>query len=285
MWKLLNRLDVNMDDIITDHVTKLAGAALLCNMLTQSLSGRQYGLQSVSETLSWIMLPIMCKIATASAYDKHRQPYPDIINLSAFKISPASSFSLWVVALSITVYWLFAVEHALFTFIPQLTPLLLLSHRYLLWPDTDIPTAGPPRPVSQLFFRSANTVCGTVLCAALASFTIKSDWHYRASDTLSFVPAVALLVAYSILDPRRKIANKIRQTLPHFDVEDAILPLSLRVILVMVIIMGLESLAFGFPTCTAASALVLGLAKALSWYFTIQMVCVLPRLAYDCSDN
>lgn len=274
MWKLLGRLDANIN-INSDHLTKSAGAALLCHILTQNLSDRQYGLQSWSETLSWILLPFICKTAKASAYENrgiNRKSLPDIIDLSTYKSPPASSLSLWVVALSITIYWLFAVENALLDFIPQLTPLLLLSHRYLVWPDTDIPTAVPPKAVSQFFFRLANTVCGTVLSASLAVLTLKSDWHYRALDTLSLVPVLGLLVAYSTLDPRRRIANKIHQTLPPFDMEDAIIPLSLRVIAVMGCIMGLESLAFGFPTCTAVSALVLGLTKALSWYFTIQMV-------------
>lgn len=271
MWK-----DINIDTK-GDHVTRSAGTALLCSILTRRISDRRPELQPVSETLCWIILPIVFKFAEAGKRRKQRQEKGDVIGWNSLKRLPASTLSLWVVALCLVIYWFFAAENALLAFLPALTPLLLVSQNHLIWHDTDVSGASPPG--YQAFFNLPNTVWGSFLVACFSILTLKSDWHARASDVLSLVPVAALLVVYITFDPRPRISNRYYRLLPPFDFEDVCLSLSLRVTFVLAILLGLETLAFGVPVFSSYIP-VLALTKALSWYFTIQTVCTSPRYLY-----
>lgn len=232
-------------------------------------------LQPLSETLCWIILPIVFKSATASTSAKYRQTYSDVISWSTSKIIPVSDFSLWVVALSLVIYWFLAAEHALFAFLPALTPLLLLSHNYLLWHDTNIHTASSPWG-SRFFSFLSDTTWGSISAALFATLTLKSDLRVGPSDALSIIAVTFLLIAYLTLDPKPRISNRSYRILPPFDIEDAVLPLALRVTLVLVITLGIETLAFGFPVVSTHTP-ALALIKAVSWYYTIQTVGASPR--------
>lgn len=261
-------------DIKGDHVTRSVGTALLCSILTQHLSDRRPELQPLSETLCWIILPIVFKIAGANTGGKYRPEKADVIGWNGSKRLPASTLSLWVVALCLVTYWFFTADNALVAFLPALTPLLLVSQTHLIWHDADVPGASPLS--SRVFLYIFNTVWGGVLVALFSILTLKSNWNIRASDALSLIPVTALLVTYITLDPGPRISNKYYRFLPPFDVEDALLPLSLRVTLVLVTLLGVETLAFGFPVWSIYTP-ALALTKALSWYFTVQTVCTSPE--------
>lgn len=261
MWNAINNKD--------DYVTRSAGTALFFSILTQHLSDRRPDLQPWSETLCWILLPVLFKIGESRQDGKYRQEKEDALDWNALKRPAASPRSLWVVAFCLVIYWVFAAENALVAFIPALTPLLLVFQNHLLWNDTEIHSASPP--VSQIFFYLSNTVWGGVLVALLSIVSLKSDWHIRASDTLLVVPVAVLLISYLTLDPRPRISNKCYRLLPPLDFVDSSNALSFRVTLLLVIALGLETLAFGFPVCSVYT-LALALTKALSWYFTIQTV-------------
>ncbi|ORY59155.1 uncharacterized protein BCR38DRAFT_351634 [Pseudomassariella vexata] len=248
-----------------DPVTKSAGAALLCSILAHCLSDRQSELYACSEALSWIVLPILC--TTAGVGSRNRRPDLPFDGSTSKKLSAAAS-SLWTVALSLAAYWVFAAENGMFVFLPASTPLLFVAQKYL-WSDLELRTSSP-RSAPYLFYFLANTFRGTAFAASFAIVTLKSDWHFQAWDVLSIVPLASLLVIYITLTPRPKTTNRSCRFIPAFDIEDAILPLSLRVTFVFAIVIGLESLAFGFPVCSIASTLALALAKAASWYFVIQ---------------
>ena len=91
-----------------DLVTKSAGAALFCNVLSQWLSTRQSELYA--ETLAWIMLPILFKIARR----------PDVNTLlrpsSSHAAQRASETSLWLVALSVATFSFFHAENGMVGF-------------------------------------------------------------------------------------------------------------------------------------------------------------------------
>lgn len=267
MWN-----DINIKD---DYVARSAGTALLCSILTHHLSDRRPDLQPLSETLCWIILPVLFKIGAASQDGKYRQEKgdSDALDWNASKRPAASPRSLWIVAFCLVVYWVFAVENTLVAFIPALTPLLLVFQNQLLWNDTEIHSASPP--VSQVFFYLTNTVWGSVLVAFLSILALKLDWSIRASDALLVVPVALLLVSYLTLDPRPRISNKCYRLLPPLDFVDSSASLSLRVTILLVIALGLETLAFGFPVCSVYTP-ALAFTKALSWYFTIQTVWTLP---------
>lgn len=80
--------------------------------------------------------------------------------------------------------------------------------------------------------------------------------------------AVLLLVCVVLL-PRSK---KNSQFLPFGNIEDSIRPLSFRIVPLFTFVLCIQALWFGFSGVQVASTLFLGVAKALSWYFTTRMV-------------
>lgn len=68
-------------------------------------------------------------------------------------------------------------------------------------------------------------------------------------------------------------SNRDTRPLPTVNLVDAIVPLSLRIVLLLLVALGLETVVMAFPRSTISSTLLLGLAKALSWYFTTRAVC------------
>ena len=96
----------------------------------------------------------------------------------------------------------------------------------------------------------------------------ESDWGVGES-VLSTLPVAALLLVYVALTPR--IAERPR-FLPCINIEKDIRPLSLRVVVLLVAALGLQTAVFGLPSNGITPSLFIGFAKALSWYFTIQTV-------------
>ncbi|KAF7552848.1 hypothetical protein G7Z17_g4057 [Cylindrodendrum hubeiense] len=92
------------------------------------------------------------------------------------------------------------------------------------------------------------------------------NWDLWGS-ALSTVPLAALLLIYVTLLPRNSKSSRI---LPLVDIQDAIVPLSLRVVVVLVAALCVQTVYFGFPRSCIVPTLSLGMAKALSWYFTTQ---------------
>lgn len=121
---------------------------------------------------------------------------------------------------------------------------------------------------SRVFSPFVNTLWGTALAASFAIVTI-SDWDLRRY-AISIVPVAALLVGYITITPR---ADKSTSLFPPFDIEHANRPLSLRVVVAMLTILGIGAVKSDLPRSDAVATLMLGLAKALTWYFIVQTVC------------
>ncbi|KAI1085132.1 hypothetical protein F5B20DRAFT_521105 [Whalleya microplaca] len=238
-----------------DPVTRSTGAALLCSILTQHLSSRQSELYS--ETLCWMVLPVALKIAKRPDVDKLSKGTAP----SSLAAHPASASSLWVVALSIATFCIFKAENGMVGFLPALTPLFLVAQKYLKF---ELYTSATP---NSWFSPFVNTVWGTTLVASFGIVTL-TDWDLRGY-ALSIIPVTALLTVCIILTPK---IGKGSKYLPPFDIEDAILRLSLRLVAVLIITLGVDTAVFGVSASNVAATLVLGLTKALSWYFMIHTI-------------
>ncbi len=115
----------------------------------------------------------------------------------------------------------------------------------------------------------ANTVWGAAP-VALISVLAQSDWD-AGMLILSILPTAALLAVYAALIPRTVAGPR---WLPQIDVEEDLVPLSSHIALLSVVALGIQTCLFGFPGIDfVVPALLLGLAKAFSWYFTMQTVC------------
>ena len=127
---------------------------------------------------------------------------------------------------------------------------------------------------SRLTKPAMNTLWGAALAASYIIVTL-TGWHLD-EHALSIIPVVNLLATYITLTPATNEGPRFFRPL---DVGSAIHPLSSRVSVVLVVILGLETVVYGFPSGSSLSVLVLGLAKALFWYFLIHTVCIEARSA------
>ena len=127
---------------------------------------------------------------------------------------------------------------------------------------------------SRLTKPAMNTLWGAALAASYIIVTL-TGWHLD-EHALSIIPVVNLLATYITLTPATNEGPRFFRPL---DVGSAIHPLSSRVSVVLVVILGLETVVYGFPSGSSLSVLVLGLAKALFWYFLIHTVCIGARSA------
>lgn len=121
-----------------------------------------------------------------------------------------------------------------------------------------------------------NTVWGTALAAAVAIAAL-SNWDFQA-HALSIIPVTFTLFGYATLTPRSGWGAK---AFAPFDIEHAILPLSKRLIIVIITALGFETSIFGFPRSNVLQTFMSGLAKAFAWYSIIQIVCrVFQQMTY-----
>ena len=147
---------------------------------------------------------------------------------------------------------------------PALIPLVLVVERNL---------RRDPEQASALsnqwcFSPLSNTLWGTIATALILAF-ILSKWTLL-STALSIVPVTFLLLVYVALIPRT-FTDSLR--LPQIDIEETVVPLSCRTLLILIAALGVETVLFGFPSGIYLPSILSGIAKALSWYCTIQAVC------------
>ncbi|KAL4924464.1 glycosyltransferase family 90 protein [Aspergillus undulatus] len=170
---------------------------------------------------------------------------PIVFKVAQRSAQPASETALWMVALSVGMVSLAKVENGMVEFLqPALTPLLLVAQMYI-WRDRERGIA--PGTSSGVFCMFFDTV-----------------WDRRLY-TFSAIPVIALLTIFIIL------THKGSRLLPSINIKEAVLPFSTRVVTVLVIIIGAESSAFGFPKSETGSILTLGAMKVLIWYFTTRI--------------
>lgn len=156
---------------------------------------------------------------------------------------------------------------------PLLTPLILVAEKRLSPESRDSRT--PSSHFKALPFL-AHTFWGATLVALIAAFAL-SDGNLKQS-ALSLLPLAALSVVYVAFIPRTA-GGALNRFLPRVDIDKAAVPLSWRVVLMSVLALAAQTVAFGLPSIDIVPTLVLlGLVKALSWYFTIQIVRCPPSL-------
>ncbi|KAM5445523.1 hypothetical protein MaudCBS49596_007429 [Microsporum audouinii] len=256
------------------RATSWTGAALLCSVLVQHLSTNRAEL--CSEILCWSMLPIVFKAAGRSgAAGRSSRAGPLSLSLGYSQAQrSSSSASIWIAALSIASACLARAEVGLIAFFPVLTPLLLVAQRH--FGSSARPSADSSD--SWLLYPLANTLWGTSLVAVIFTITL-SDWDF-AGHGLSALPVLALLAVYLTFMPKTERKSRF---LPHVDIEDAVRPVSLRVVVMLLVLLGVEVATFGFPTGGILVTLALGFTKSLSWYSIIQTYNTQARYSSWCT--
>jgi hypothetical protein len=126
------------------------------------------------------------------------------------------------------------------------------------WKASELPA------VSYLF----GTVSGTAIIALLVVLALPGWTIWEL--VLSILPVAALSVVYAAFIPR-SVESRF---LPYLDVDEDIVQLSNRVVVISVAALSVQIISFGVPRLIdlAIPTIVLGLAKASAWYFTIQTV-------------
>jgi hypothetical protein len=142
---------------------------------------------------------------------------------------------------------------------PILTPLLLTAQIYLQHSTISSDSHTPSR--------LTYTIWGTWLVA------IPSVWSLSNGDLLgslvSLILVVSLLVVYTILLPDFRVP---RLSLLSLDIEATIKTIAFRINILLVAGIVFQRFVLGSPTIDVLSALISGLLKAASWFFTIQTV-------------
>jgi len=146
---------------------------------------------------------------------------------------------------------------------PALTPLLLMTENHLR-PNPRMLDASP-------IFLFLNPFWGLTLAATFLSLTL-SDWSLWAC-AFSALPAAALLIAYVAFIPK---SSEDDDFFPYVNIEEAVVHLSLRVLFLLAIVLGIQTFVFGLYINNLIVTLSLGMTKALSWYFIIKTVSLLP---------
>ncbi|AEO62006.1 glycosyltransferase family 90 protein [Thermothelomyces thermophilus ATCC 42464] len=159
----------------------------------------------------------------------------------------ASERSVWAVAAGIVVACCYAAEIGEISLFPALTPLLLVADRKLR------PRMAPSPPQSGLA-ALANTVWGTTLVAAVAMLALV-DWSLLEL-ALPLLPAAALLLVYAALMPRSAGGPRLLPLIP--DIEEAIQPLSHRILILLGGVLGARHTSW----CTATTLGTFGLVAS-----------------------
>ncbi|KAI0551742.1 hypothetical protein F4679DRAFT_123584 [Xylaria curta] len=234
-----------------DPPTHSAFAALVFGALACHLSSRQSEL--TSELVCWVLLPVVFVIAA-----RYRHAFQHVTPESNLK---PSAISLWLVATGVATCCLFRAEVGLTVLFPVLPPLLAIGYRYLR------PSLYPPAAshISSLSLLTHN-ITGLSL-TAIFTVIVLSEWDLLAY-ALSIVPVIALFLTYTLLTPQ---ACQWPRWARSFDFGTAVLPLSLRVAAILAIILGREAYTIGLSGTNVIDTLILGIVKALAWYFTSQL--------------
>lgn len=116
-----------------------------------------------------------------------------------------------------------------------------------------------------------NSGWGVTLVASVAALSLSNGDLFRS--LLSSILVVALLIVYGPLTARPK---DVLYHLPPVDIEASIIGVSIRVVALLVVGLGIQSVALGLLTSSVSSIFFLGLSKASSWFFMIQLVSNAP---------
>ncbi|KAF4996679.1 hypothetical protein FDECE_12331 [Fusarium decemcellulare] len=237
-----------------DPTVGVASAAIFFTYLTQQISSRRPEIWS--EIICWIALPFIFK-----QFGRSRSTTPlTSVPFSEAQIRKVSSIPQWIFAVAVAVACLYRAESSIVTLFPVLTPLFLIAQRYLGW-ESPLSTISECWPFSTLI----SSIWGAASVAAVACLSLFN--RDLPGSALSAIPVVSLLIVYLLLTPRP--SNGV-QPLPLVDAEASIIPLSIKVVVFLLVALTVQTAAFGFLSSDIVPTLLLGLAKALSWFFMIR---------------
>lgn len=259
-----------------DPVVGWICADSLCTLLRQRFSSGPSELSS--EALCWMFMPLLFMVAKRSRTTNFPKAAVSFHSEAQFPYS----WPLWIFATCIATVCVYKEENRSIAFFvsiwgdpteailfantiqPALTPLLIAAQKCFR-SEPSHPSVSNAWSFSSLI----SSTWGMILTASFTIFTL-SDWSLSA-HLWSVIPAIALLIIYIALIPR---ITESTYLVPLVDIEESIIPLSLRITLVLLSVLGAETALIGFPKNRVASTLILGLIKALSWYFITQAVSI-----------
>ncbi|KAK0387640.1 hypothetical protein NLU13_3885 [Sarocladium strictum] len=270
--------------------------AVLCTTLSHYLSTRQSELYS--EVICWATLPVLFRFgkrfepsfpAKESFQAKNfaiHQGFPTASQQGSVSSQPSGP--LWVITLGVTVVTIYKTEVPSIELYPLLTP-LFWSFQTIYAPIRPKLEASEPGILSTIH----DTLFGTTLVAVFSVVALPNCTLDRV--VLSIVPTFALLLIYVSLSPTDKRGKRL---IPSVAFEDAVEPISQRIVPTLLGVLGVQILVFGFPRSQLIPTVALGIVKATSWYFvsrvasssswraatsigTFSMLATADPLAYD----
>jgi hypothetical protein len=144
---------------------------------------------------------------------------------------------------------------------PTLTPLLLVAQKRLSFKQ-DVSS-------SFSFWFLVSSYWSSISIAFFCTFTL-SDNNIKGS-VVSSLGVLAQYIVYVAFLPRIEASSRL---VPHInDIEDAIVLISWRTLLMLTIVTGIHVNVYGLMSVNVTQTILLGFAKAFSWYFVTRIVC------------
>jgi hypothetical protein len=145
----------------------------------------------------------------------------------------------------------------------MITPLLVIAQR-LFQSQVFGSRMSPSRLLSPPVWET--TSCAVIATLALSTVSV----HGSAKSIFAVVPQLLVYVAFL---PQTDLGARWLPLVS--DLGNVASRLCWRVVAVLVVALGAQTVIFGFANCQMAHSVPLGVTKAMSWFFLVRMVRVL----------
>ncbi|KAL0467556.1 capsule protein [Neurospora intermedia] len=241
-------------------------AAVALTSLVQYLASRATEYELPSEAVCWMIIPFLFRLQT--------KPSTYVTQLGNMTAGRKPTGSLWLSGTAVCIAALSfckAEFGAVVCWFPLATPLLLKAqeHFQLRTGTSRYGTAKEgalPRSI-------LNTFWGSLLAAAVAVYGLAA-WDAKAA-AMALIPFAVLVGLFFSLMSHMGEQGRLKTF--HFELEDIIKPLSLRIVGFFIVLQFVDSWASGFPSIDGVWTVFLGVAKAFSWYFSVQSTRYTPE--------
>ncbi|KIH91138.1 hypothetical protein SPBR_01322 [Sporothrix brasiliensis 5110] len=249
-------------------------AALVGSIAAEHLSG--HPLEIWSDSVCWAALSAAFNYKTRPLRPTNHDRLPGS-ELWSQSTEWRRSVTLWLAAVCISSVTVYRSELGAVPLLPAATPILLVVERLL---ECDALNYNTNRRI----WAHINGIVGTLSIAVLSTGSLV-DWNF-GNTAPALGPVAALVIAFVIFTPRPdastlpfRFCRIFSPFVPSLTIDEVAPSLAWRVLVAMLCIAVGDVYLFGPVVVDVVPTFILGLSRALFWYFTIQTL--RPATTYD----